>query len=213
MRRAGRTPSVSGFATGIVYISRGIIPRIPTGDKTAAGLRKQKGFSRGRCARWYSLYPPSVHAPMVQKHSDACAADEHITHHAPHIRNLPEEYVSQSRGKQDLGIVINAYFLSRSEQICSGNAELTDAGAASGEQQHKELMSCQPHRAEEEKRQGHHRGKQGKIEHNPQAVFSSLPQFAHEGIRKTRSCAAEKACQGRKKGRALEAGLDDQYAA
>ena len=97
---------------------------------------------------------------VILEHSDARAADKHIAHHAPAIGHLAEENITQGGGKEDLRVVIDAYFLSRGAEVSAGDAELTDAGGGAAQKQHQQLVVGEAHGAEHKKRQGQQRGKE-----------------------------------------------------
>ena len=74
-------------------------------------------------------------------------------------------------------------------------------------------MAGKPHGAQKEKWERHRGGKQRKIKHDAQAVFTPGAQLAHKGVGKARRRAAHKARQGRQKRSPVKAGLDNQHAA
>ena len=81
----------------------------------------------------------SVVPPVIEKHADARAADEHIAQDAEPVRYITKDEKAQRRGKEHLRIVIHRDLPGRRADIGFRDAELPDARERARQQQIHEL--------------------------------------------------------------------------
>ena len=150
---------------------------------------------------------------VVKIHPDACAADEHITENAEHIRHVAEDDKTEQRRKQHLRVVVDRDLLGGRTDIRFGDAELPDAGKRARQHQIQQLLCAHRFVGEQQKRQAEQAGERREPEDDAFAVLALHAEAAHKGVGNARTHAAEHARKRGKHRRVLKARLDDAYTA
>ena len=155
----------------------------------------------------------SVVPPVIKKHADPRAADEHIAQNAEPVRHLAKDEKAQRGGIEHLRIIIHRDLLGRCADIRLRDAELPDARKHARQQQVHKLPRAHRRIVQQQERQAGQTGERREVKHDPAAVFSARTQIAHERVRSARAQPAERAGQRRERLRIIEARLDDAHTA